>query len=132
MRAKFYEKAVKPYLNPVLEVYARLNAIRQQKGDDKIIRKTSKELVRMARKDRYVAHRDIIYYAAAEMELERNNIAGAQSAAVKATVARPAKIPRFAPKRFYCWAICVSGRKLPRCQTVLRDSMITVEKARYR
>ena len=82
---KFYEKAVGHTLNPVLEVYARLNAIRQNKGDEKIIQENINELVRMARKDRYVAYRDIIYYAAAEMELERNNIAGAKALLIRAT-----------------------------------------------
>jgi tetratricopeptide (TPR) repeat protein len=82
---KFYEKAVSHTLNPVLEVYARLNAIRQNKGDDKVIQENINELLRMARKDRYVAYRDIIYYAAAEMELERNNIAGAKALLLRAT-----------------------------------------------
>lgn len=82
---KFYEKAVSHTLNPVLEVYARLNAIRQNKGDEKVIQENINELVRMARKDRYVAYRDIIYYAAAEMELERNNIAGAKALLLRAT-----------------------------------------------
>lgn len=39
----------------------------------------------MARKDRYLVYRDIIYYAAAEMELERNNIPGAKALLLKAT-----------------------------------------------
>jgi tetratricopeptide (TPR) repeat protein len=82
---KFYEKAVSHTLNPVLEVYARLNAIRQNKGDDKVIQENINELIRMARKDRYTAYRDIIYYAAAEMELERNNIAGAKALLLRAT-----------------------------------------------
>lgn len=82
---KFYEKAVSHTLNPVLEVYARLNAIRQNKGDEKVIQENINELVHMARKDRYVAYRDIIYYAAAEMELERNNIAGAKALLLRAT-----------------------------------------------
>lgn len=86
--AKWFEKAVSHTLNPVLEVYARLNAIRQQKGDDKIIQENIKELVRMARKDRYVAYRDIIYYAAAEMELERNNVPGAKDLLLRATAAQ--------------------------------------------
>jgi hypothetical protein len=58
--ATFYEKTVSHTLNPVLEVYARLNAIRQHKGDDKVIQENIKELVKMARKDRYLAYRDII------------------------------------------------------------------------
>lgn len=83
--ATFFEKTVSHTLNPVLEVYARLNAIRQHKGDDKVIQENIKELVKMARKDRYLAYRDIIYYAAAEMELERNNVAGAKALLLRAT-----------------------------------------------
>lgn len=97
--SKFFEKAVSHTLNPVLEVYARLNAIRQQKGDDKVIQENIKELVRMARKDRYVAYRDIIYFAAAEMELERNNIAGAKALLLKAT-ASPGEDPSVRSKAF--------------------------------
>jgi tetratricopeptide (TPR) repeat protein len=86
--AEFFEKAVSHTLNPVLEVYARLNAIRQHKGDEKVIQENINELVRMARKDRYLAYQDIIYYAAAEMELERNNVAGAKALLLKATAAQ--------------------------------------------
>jgi TolA-binding protein len=97
--AKFFEKAVSHTLNPVLEVYARLNAIRQHKGDDKVIQENIKELVRMARKDRYLAYRDIIYYAAAEMELERNNVAGAKLLLLRATAA-PGDDPAVRSKAF--------------------------------
>jgi tetratricopeptide (TPR) repeat protein len=83
--AKWYEKTVSHTLNPVLEVYARLNTIRDNKGDDKIVQENIQELERMARKDRYLVYRDIIYYAAAEMELERNNIPGAKALLLKAS-----------------------------------------------
>jgi tetratricopeptide (TPR) repeat protein len=89
---KFFDKAVGTTLNPVLDVYARLNSIRQHKGDDKVIQENIKELVKMARKDRYMTYRDIIYYAAAEMELERNNIPGAKALLLKAA-ANPGEDP---------------------------------------
>jgi TolA-binding protein len=97
--ARFFEKAVAHTLNPVLEVYARLNAIRQHKGDDKVIQENIRELVKMARKDRYLAYRDIIYYAAAEMELERNNITGAKLLLLRATAA-PGEDPSVRSKAF--------------------------------
>lgn len=75
----FYEQAIKHTLNPVLEVYARLNSIRQHKGDDKVIDENIAALVKMARKDRYTNYRDIIYYSAAQMELERSNRDGAKA-----------------------------------------------------
>ncbi|WP_205510793.1 tetratricopeptide repeat protein [Longitalea arenae] len=97
--ATFFEKAVSHTLNPVMEVYARLNAIRQKKGDDKVIQENINELVKMARKDRYSAYRDIILYAAAEMELERNNIAGAKALLLKAT-ASPGEDPGVRQRAF--------------------------------
>ena len=83
--AEFFEKTVSHTLNPVLEVYARLNSIRSHKGDEKVIQENINELSKMARKDKYLAYRDIIYYAAAEMELERNNVPGAKAFLLKAT-----------------------------------------------
>ena len=74
----FYERTVAHTYNPVLEVYARLNAIRQNKeGGEDFIAKNIEALVHMAHRDRYALYRDIIYYTAAQMELERHNKPGA-------------------------------------------------------
>jgi tetratricopeptide (TPR) repeat protein len=85
LAGEFFDRTVSRTLNPVLEVYARLNSIRQHKGDEKVIQENINELSKMARKDKYLAYRDIIYYAAAEMELERNNVPGAKAFLIKAT-----------------------------------------------
>ena len=76
---EFYERAVRRSIDPVLEVYGRLNAIRQNKGDSNAIRENLEELLKMGRKDRYTNYRNIIYYTAAQIELERNNIEGAKA-----------------------------------------------------
>jgi hypothetical protein len=78
----WYEKSAASSLDPALEVFARLNAIRQNKqtatnGD--YIQKNLNALRRMARKEIYEPYLDIIYYVAAEMELERNNKAAARA-----------------------------------------------------
>jgi tetratricopeptide (TPR) repeat protein len=74
----FYARTIRHTYNPVLEIYARLNAIRQNKeGGEDFIRQNINALVKMAHKDRYETYRDIIYYTAAQMELERNNKPGA-------------------------------------------------------
>jgi TolA-binding protein len=76
----FYERTVSHTYNPVLEVYARLNAIRQNReGGDDFIKLNIAALVKMARRDRYESYRDIIYYTAAQMELERKNKPGAEA-----------------------------------------------------
>lgn len=77
----FYERTIRHTYNPVLEVYARLNAIRQNRNsiDTDIIQKNIDALAKMSKKDRYEPYRDIIYYTAAQMELERDNRPGAET-----------------------------------------------------
>ena len=76
----FYERVIKHTYDPVLDIYARLNAIRQNKeGGADYIEKNIEVLAKMARKDRFEAYRDIIYYTAAQMELERPDRPGAIS-----------------------------------------------------
>jgi len=57
----------------VMDVYARLSSIKLRKNDDpKYLQENIDDLVNMAKKDKYTDYRDIIYYAAALIELERN------------------------------------------------------------
>jgi tetratricopeptide (TPR) repeat protein len=83
--SELYQRSVQHTLNPVMELYGRLNAIRQNKGDEKVIQQNIDEVAKMAKRDRYTNYRDIIYYMAAQMELERNNVAGAKAFLLRAT-----------------------------------------------
>ena len=77
----WYEKAAPHTLDPGLEVFALLNASRQNTGNETradYIQKNLDALRRMARKEIYEPYLDVIYYVAAELELERNNKAGGQ------------------------------------------------------
>jgi len=68
----FYDRVIKHTINPVMEVYAVLNSIRQGEGnDEKAIQKAIDALAKMGRRDKYVVYRDIIYYTAAQIELDR-------------------------------------------------------------
>jgi len=59
-------------LDPVMDVYARLNSIRLRKNDDPtVIDKNIGDLLSMAKKDKYADYKDIILYAAALFEMER-------------------------------------------------------------
>ncbi|HEY0677897.1 MAG TPA: hypothetical protein VGD17_06410 [Chitinophagaceae bacterium] len=83
---KFYARAIRHTFDPVMEVHARLNMIRQNKSDEKnSIQENINELLKMARKERYFNYRDIIYYTAAQMELERKNVEGARALLLKST-----------------------------------------------
>lgn len=68
----FYERVIKHTINPVMEVYAVLNAIRQSEGNnEKAVQDAIDALAKMGRRDKYVIYRDIIYYTAAQIELDR-------------------------------------------------------------
>jgi len=83
---KFFSKAIGHTTDPILDIYARLYSIRVNKdGGENYIDKNIAELLKMAKRDKYVDYRDIIYYMAAQMQLERNNTDGAMPLLLKST-----------------------------------------------
>ena len=69
-----FERSVQHTTDPLMEVYARLNMVSLAAGrQENALQKNLDELLKMARRDKYTVHRDIIYYTAAELELKRNN-----------------------------------------------------------
>ena len=81
---EYFSKAIDHTLDPVMDIYARLNLIRTNKaGGDNYIDENISDLLKMAKRERYHEYRDIIYYMAAQMELERNNFAAAQEYLLK-------------------------------------------------
>ena len=72
---KFYDKVIGHTIDPVMEIYARLNSIRiDTSGGKNYIEKNIAELLKMAKRDRYIDYRDVIYYTIAQIEMERNNL----------------------------------------------------------
>jgi hypothetical protein len=85
---KYYSKASSLTTDPILDIYARLASIRVNRdGGDKSIQKNVDVLEKMAKKDKYEDYRDIIYYMAAQMQLEGNNIDDALRLLLKSTQA---------------------------------------------
>lgn len=83
---EYYTKAISHTTDPVMEVYARLSLVRVNKDDsENYIEKNIATLVKMAKRDKYQDYRDIIYYMAAQMELERKNTDGAIALLLKST-----------------------------------------------
>lgn len=81
-----YTKAIHHTTDPILEIYARLFSIRVNKeGGENYVEKNIATLLKMAKRDKYQDYRDIIYYMAGQMELERNNIDGALALIRKST-----------------------------------------------
>lgn len=83
---KYYTKVSSHTTDPIMDIYARLFAIRVNKNDgEKTIEKNVAELMKMAKKDKYEDYRDIIYYMAAQMQLQGNNTDDAMSLLQKST-----------------------------------------------
>lgn len=68
----FYNKATKHTTDPVLDIYARLNNAKMRKGTgDKELDNSIDNLVRMARKDKFDNYREILYYAAGDLAMQK-------------------------------------------------------------
>ena len=76
----YYVKASKHTVDPVMDIYARLNNAKMFKdnGNTRELENSISRLLRMAKRDRYEAYRDIIYYSAAEMSLQKPDTANAK------------------------------------------------------
>ncbi len=83
---QYYNRSIGHTTDPILDVYARLALIRVNKdAGENYIQSNIDQLLKMAKRDKYVDYRDIIYYMAAQMELERNNIDEAIALLTKST-----------------------------------------------
>ena len=72
---QYYQKAIDVAQDPYLEIYANvaLNRLAVTTGAD------SKALLLMAKRDKYEAYKEVIYFAAASIELSKNNYALTQN-----------------------------------------------------
>ena len=83
---KYYTRVANHTTDAVMDVYARLFAVRVNKdGGEQYIEKNIAELEKMAKRDKYVDFRDIIYFMAAQMELERHDEDAAIALLLKST-----------------------------------------------
>ena len=83
---EYYNKSIGHTTDPILDIYARLALIRVNKdAGENYIQNNIDQLLKMAKRDKYVDYRDIIYYMAAQMELERNNTDEALAFLLKST-----------------------------------------------
>lgn len=71
--SRMYAKSVSHTTDPVMEAYGRISQIRLVSGDDveKRIKMNLDALMDMVKKAKYEEYRHIIYYAAAQLELSR-------------------------------------------------------------
>ena len=75
----YYKKAMRHTTDPLLDIYANLNNAKIYKGNDiKEYNNTIDNLIKMARRDKYESYRDIIYYSAAELALQKPDTTAAE------------------------------------------------------
>ena len=71
--SNYYFKASKHTVDPLLDIHARLNEAKMMKSnaDPKELDRSINNLVKMARRDKYEAYRDIVYYSAGQLSLQK-------------------------------------------------------------
>ena len=85
---RYYQKTIPHTTDLILEIYARLGAIRtHQQNASADINKNVNELLQMAQQDKYLEYRDIIYYMAAQMDLTGGNTDRAIRSLISSTAA---------------------------------------------
>jgi tetratricopeptide (TPR) repeat protein len=78
--ADYYARAIKHTVDPLLDIYARLNRAKMYKSKDpRELDNSIDNLIKMAKRDKFDAYQDILYYSAAELAMEKPDTALAMS-----------------------------------------------------
>ena len=70
---KYFARSADHTVDPIMEIYANLNAINASGDSSNTIDKKIASLLHLAQKDKFIGYRDLIYYTAAEIETEQKN-----------------------------------------------------------
>jgi tetratricopeptide (TPR) repeat protein len=70
---KYFTKSAEHTVDPYMAVYASLNAINASPDSLNTTEKKIASLMSLAKRDRYIAYRDLIYFTAAQVEMQDNN-----------------------------------------------------------
>jgi hypothetical protein len=76
---EFYGKASKHTVDPLMDIYAELNAAKLYRSGDNLkeLNNSIGNLLRMAKKDKFEAYRDIVYYSAAQLTMKKPDTSAA-------------------------------------------------------
>ncbi|MBK9486584.1 MAG: hypothetical protein IPO01_15780 [Chitinophagaceae bacterium] len=71
--SSYYDKASKHTVDPLMDIHARLNDAKMLRtnGNPKELDKAIDNLAKMGRRDKYEAYRDIVYYSAGDLSLQK-------------------------------------------------------------
>ena len=77
--SRYYTRAMHHTTDPMLDIYANLNNAKIFRGNDpREYNNTIDNLVKMAKKDKYENYREIVYYSAGELALQKPDTAAAE------------------------------------------------------
>ncbi|MGF2413114.1 type IX secretion system periplasmic lipoprotein PorW/SprE [Ferruginibacter sp.] len=71
--SEYYDKASKHTVDPLMDIYARLNDAKMYRSGDNLkeLNNSIATLLKMAKKDKFESYRDIVYYSAAQLTLQK-------------------------------------------------------------
>ncbi len=71
--SEYYGKASRHTVDPLMDIYAQLNDAKMYRSGDnaKELSNSISNLLRMAKKDKFEAYRDIVYYSAGQLSLQK-------------------------------------------------------------
>jgi len=70
--SKYYDKASKHTVDPLMDIHARLNDAKMLRaGNPKELDKAIANLAKMGKRDKFDAYRDIVYYSAGELSMQK-------------------------------------------------------------
>ncbi len=70
--SSYYASASKHTVDPLLDIYARLNDAKMLKGSNpKELDKSIAKLLKMGRRDKFEAYRDIVYFSAGDLAMQK-------------------------------------------------------------
>lgn len=91
----FFERSAAHTPDPIMEVNAYLNSITMNTDSTGALTlEKLNALLKMAKRDKYIQHRDVIYYAAAKVEMQLNDTAAARQMlkrSIKASIGNEAQ-----------------------------------------
>ncbi len=75
----YYKKAAKHTTDPIMDIYARLNDAKMFRttGNDKELKSSISNLVKMGKKDKFESYRDIVYYSSGQLSMQVHDTANA-------------------------------------------------------
>ncbi len=76
---KYFARSADHAVDPIMEIYANLNAITASDDTINSANKKVAALLHLAQRDKFVNYRDMIYYAAAKAEIEQKDYTNAYS-----------------------------------------------------